>query len=1030
MPCRIQMRLLAPMHTHRLTPVSLKFLHLIRLLLVGLVVGPSQLSSADVAFPTVFNTQEESIPLLKPEAARDRISVPEGFEVTLFASEPAVQQPIAITTDARGRLWVAENYTYSENAVNFHPNLRDRIVILEDTDQDGRFDRRTVFWDKARKLTSVAVGLGGVFALCPPHLLFIPDQNGDDVPDAEPQVLLDGWSDGTIRHTIVNGLKWGPDGWLYGRHGIQATSEVGVPGTPAAQRVAINVGLWRYHPASRQFEVVAQGTTNPWGHDWDEHGQLFFINTVIGHLWHVVPGAYYKRMYGEHFNPRLYELIDQTADHFHWDTREIWHDIRKLGVTPTTSEAGGGHAHSGLMIYLGDNWPASYRNSVFAVNYHGKRLNQDRLERRGAGYVGKHAPDFLRSEDPWFRGIDLLYGPDGGVFVADWSDIGECHDHDGIHRTSGRIYKVTYGKPKWDGPRDLRSLPDAELVRLQMHRNDWFVRQARLVLQERFLKGADMAAVHRQLSALYQEQTEVSRKLRALWCLSVTGGAQPAWLRSQLASSEEHLRVWAMRLLTDREAPSPELLSRLTELARTESSGLVLAFLASTLQRVPPTGRWALAEALGAQRTFAADPTFPLLVWYGLQPSIDGDPDRAVQMAETTVLPKVRRFITRQLAEDWDKNLPRISRLTEVLGKSSSSALQEDLLGGMTDALRGLRRAKPPTDWSNLAAQLMNSPVASVKALARELSVVFGDGRALEDLRRQVADTQADLTSRRQALRVLVQSRAEGLVPLAQGLLGEIEIAPDAVQALGTSGAPEVADILLKQYRSLRSVAAKAEAVQALASRPAFATRLLEAVTSGAISRADVGAVHLRQLRSLGQAGISQRVDELWPLSRPLSAEKQKRLAEFKARLLPESLARADASNGRKLFQQACASCHKLFGEGGQVGPDLTGSDRRNLDYLLDNLLDPSGVVPENFRMSVITLKDGRVVNGLVGSGNDRTLNVQSATEKLVLERAEVESVKPSSFSMMPEGLVDALSDAQLQELVRYLMSPGQVPLP
>ena len=149
-----------------------------------------------------------------------------------------------------------------------------------------------------------------------------------------------------------------------------------------------------------------------------------------------MPGAYYKRMYGEHPNPHLYELIDQTADHFHWDTKEAWSDIRKAGASPTTAEAGGGHAHSGLMFYLGDNWPVEYRDAMFTINFHGRRLNSDRLERRGAGYVGRHAPDFMTMEDPWFRGLDLPAGRTA-AFRLGLFDIGSAADRDGIHRPSG-----------------------------------------------------------------------------------------------------------------------------------------------------------------------------------------------------------------------------------------------------------------------------------------------------------------------------------------------------------------------------------------------------------------------------------------------------------------------------------------------------------------------------------------------------------------------------------------------------------------
>src|SRR5205823_3509999 len=191
---------------------------------------------------------------------------------------------------------------------------RDRILVFEDTNGDGRFNKRTVFWDRAYNLSGIQIGNGGVWACCAPHLLFIPVKEGGLVPNGKPEVVLDGWNT-KIKHNIVNGLTWGPDGWLYGCHGILAESRPAPPGTPDEQRPRLNCGIWRYHPMRKTFEVVCHGTTNPWGLDFDEHGEAFFINCVIGHLWHMIPGAHYKRMYGLDYNRYAYDLIDATSDH-------------------------------------------------------------------------------------------------------------------------------------------------------------------------------------------------------------------------------------------------------------------------------------------------------------------------------------------------------------------------------------------------------------------------------------------------------------------------------------------------------------------------------------------------------------------------------------------------------------------------------------------------------------------------------------------------------------------------------------------
>ena len=192
---------------------------------------------------------------------------------------------------------------------------------------------------------------------------------------------------------------------------------------------------------------------------------MFFINTVNGHLWHLIPGAHFVRPHTIEPNPRVYEPIDQHADHYHWDNAQgAGHDPVDHGRED--DRRGGGHAHSGLMIYLGDNWPEEYRGKLFTLNFHGRRINVERLERAGSGYVGRHEPDIVFAADPWFRGIDLSYGPDGGVFVLDWSDTGECHEHNGVHRTSGRIYKFTYGQPA-------RASPSATSTKLDDRATSW-----------------------------------------------------------------------------------------------------------------------------------------------------------------------------------------------------------------------------------------------------------------------------------------------------------------------------------------------------------------------------------------------------------------------------------------------------------------------------------------------------------------------------------------------------------------------------
>jgi putative membrane-bound dehydrogenase-like protein len=1008
-------------------------------LLIGIFsagAGAIALAAAPVtAFPEPYNSETRGNPMPAADAARS-FQLPDGFRVTVFAAEPDVRQPISMAFDPRGRLWVGENYTYAEAQVNFATNLNDRILIFEDTDGDGRFDKRTVFWDQAKILTSALPGNGGVFVLCPPRLLFVPDRNGDDVPDGEPEVLLDGFNTTTgNRHTFANGLKWGPDGWLWGRVGISSQARIGRPGARDGERVVMNGGIWRYHPQRRVVEAVCHGTTNPWGLDWNEVGEPFFINTVIGHLWHAIPGAHFKRMHGEDVNPHSYDLIDQHADHYHFDTGKGWTASRVQSdgsAAPSSDELGGGHAHAGLMIYQGQNWPDAWRGRLFTLNLHGRRVNEERLERSGSGYVARHEPDFLRVGDTWFRGLDLLQGPDGGVFISDWSDTGECHDSDGVHRTSGRIYKVTYREPKKVVPPDFGSLSDADLIPFLFDANEWLVRHARRVLADRTAEGRNLQKARAELLARFDGQTGSVGKLRALWALNAAGGATSDWLLARTRDADEYVRSWAVRLLLDDPARGDEkVFARLIEMGRSDPSAFVRLYLASALQRLPFGARRELAAALVRHREDIGDHNLPLMLWYGIEPLVSAQPDAGIELALASEHQVIRRFIARRLAEDIESNPAPLASLLRRATESGAGrpVLFEDILRGLSDALRGLRKIAPPAEWAAFAAEAARSSDAATRDQVRDLSALFGDGRALEALRDVVADPKADAATRRSALKTLIEGRAENLAPLLKAISDDSTLRAPALAGLLQLGEPDASALAISRYQWL-GLEERPVLLAALVSRPGPARALLDAVAGGKISRGDLSPFHARQIASLGDAALNQRLTEVWGNVRGTDAEKRATMERLRKQLSVDRLKAADLPHGRQLFNQVCASCHTLFGEGGRIGPDLTGSGRANLDYLLENAVDPSAVVPADYRMSVVELKDGRVLNGVVAEKTDRVLSLQTMTERVTVERGDIGTVRESALSLMPDGLIESLDETQVRDLIAYLMSPRQVPLP
>ncbi len=697
---------------------------------VGRVSGAAPAVVATVA-PAPFPAAE----------AASHMSLPEGFNATLFAGEPDVVQPIAFTFDDRGRLWVAECYSYP-NWSQEGTTGKDRILIFEDTKGNGNFDKRTVFADDLMNLSGLEIGFdehgaAGVFCCCAPRFIFIPAAGGDggqtltDKPSGPPRVILDGWDIKKIAHNVYNGLAWGPDGWLYGLHGIQATSHIGKPGMPDNQRTTVSCGVWRYHPTRGTFEVVCNGGTNPWGLDWDEYGQGFITNCVIAHLWHVIPGAHYQRMYGQDPTPDTYDLMTSCADHLHW-AGGAWTDSR--GGTGKHSEAGGGHAHVGAMVYLGDNWPAAYRNSLFTCNLHGNRVNNDLLEQKGSGYVAHHGKDFLMANDSWFRGIAIKYGPDGAAFVSDWTDTGECHNAKVVDRSNGRIYKVSYGKttPVALKLADLAALSDMDLAGLHTHLNDWFPRHARRLLEQRAAMRPIAPAALEQLRQILATSPSVPHRLRALWTLHAVGAAEAPAVAALLDDPAEYIRAWAIQLLVEKGELSDALRGKFTEMAKADPSPVVRLNLASAIQRLAPASRWDVVEALASHADDAADQNLPLMNWYAMAPLPAADPDRAVALIGKVKLAQVRQNLARRVGSIDGAGL---ARLAKFLGASPSVDAARDVLRGMTDALQGQRHAPMPAGWAAAYPKLAASTDPDVRTVATSLAVLFGDKTALESLR-------------------------------------------------------------------------------------------------------------------------------------------------------------------------------------------------------------------------------------------------------------------------------------------------------
>ena len=544
--------------------------------------------------------------------------MPPGFSAQVVAAEPDVVQPVAYTIDDRGRLWVVENTNYP----TCPGTAKDKVLIFEDADGDGKFEKRSVFFDKATFTTGIAVGFGGVWLGSPPELLFIPDKEGDAVADGAPVKVLDGWGHEDT-HETLNDFIWGPDGWLYGTQGVFTQSNVGRPGAPDGERVRVNAGVWRYHPTKRKFELYAEGVSNQWGIDWNDHGQAFFAACVVPHLWQAIQGGRYQRQAGAHFNPYTYEDIQTIA----------WGKYEKA-------------AYCGAMIYLGGQWPAEWRDTFFFHDIHMNKLRNEKLERVGSGFASKRNVDFIVANDAWYRGLSPQYGPDGSVFINDWYDRVPCHQQrEFTDRTNGRIYKIVY-----DGAKpttvDLTKASDAELVEMQLQANDWYVRHARRLLQERGPKPE----VHAALAKMLTENPDDTRQLRALWALHCTAGLSEAIALEALKAKSEYVRAWTVQLVCEDGRPAEALLAEFARLAQDDPSPVVRLYLASAAGRIAIPQRWPILSALAAHEEDAKDRNLPLLLWYAAEPAVAADLARGAELLVNCKIPKVQEFITRRIA--------------------------------------------------------------------------------------------------------------------------------------------------------------------------------------------------------------------------------------------------------------------------------------------------------------------------------------------------------------------------------------------
>lgn len=940
-------------------------------------------------------------PPLSPEAALQKMTVPEGFSVELVASEPQIVNPVSMTIDERGRFWITESLEYPRRAPG--PG-RDRIKVLEDTDGDGQVDKTSIFAEGLNIPSGIAVGYGGVWVANAPDILFLQDTDGDGKADKQ-QVIVTGFGrDDT--HELPNSLTWGPDGWLYGLNGVFNQSHIKHQG----KEHHFTCALFRIHPRTHAFEVFAQGTSNPWGIAWDPEGSAFVSACVIDHLWHLVETGYYHRQGGPY--PPYTWKMESIVEHKH-----------QLA------------AYCGIHYFDSDAYPERYRDKLYMGNVHAGAINVDKLQRDGSTYFGTTEEDFLQANDVWFMPVVQKTGPDGCLYVLDWYDRFHCYqdanrDPAGVDRLHGRLYRIRYQ----DSPRapkfDLTQETDDQLIERLHSGNVYFRDSAQRLLAER-----NSPETRPLLERLVRDEA-VSRKTRmhALWSLVSTGALEESFHQELLRHADPGFRAWGVRAAGNFRTPSAAIRGRVAALAADPSPDvrLQVAIAANKIE-----GLDAVAVLSDVLVHVGDDKVLPNVIWQNLYPLLDSHGEQFLELTHREELRRaavLREILPRaieRMLDGGDKSSATVAALlaamirgatadSDTAGKSLrmlTAKVQSGELGG--DALQSLRAELNPHLKKVFADG--NHPLLLPAAL---LATTWSDPTGAAAVRSRLASPEFPEAVRLEALQALVAAAHDSVLEemdqiLSQPRQSSAEFRGAALAALGRLDRPEVAEMVLRHYAA-QEPEVQPKAIELLTQRTTWSKALLQRIGQDEIPATALNVNQVRQLLAAEDKELVEMVRSRWGSIRSgRNPQADQLIAEIRDRLGKRA---GDPHRGQVVFTKLCAQCHKIHGEGQDVGPDITLIGRTSLDQLLSNVLDPSLVIGVGYQVTNVLTVDGRVLSGIAVESNSQrvVLKLQGGKTETV-PRDEIEQEKLSELSMMPEELEKQLSQQELLDLFTFL---------
>ena len=966
----------------------------------------------------------ETVSDLPPDPETERLSfkVAEGFEVNLWAANPMLAKPIQMNWDPQGRLWVASSSMYPQIKPGEAP--ADKVIVLEDTDNDGQADKSEVFADGLLIPTGVVPGDGGAYVANSTELVHLKDADGDGKADGR-RVVLSGFGTEDTHH-ILHTFRWGNDGRLYFNQSIYIHSHLE---TPWGTKRLMGSGIWRFQPESYQLDVFARGMVNPWGHAIDRYGQSFSTDGAGGEgIYYTFPGSAF-----------------QTAKS--WDG---FADMERIlqGMNP------GSPKYCGIEIVTGRHLPDDWQGNAITNDFRANRVVRYQLTDENGTYISKQMPDVITSKDVAFRPIDVKMGPDGAIYIADWYNPiiqhGEVDFRDKRRdKTHGRIWRITAkGRPLVKRP-TLVGAPVSDVLAQLNSPEEWTRHQAKLVLRS---LGAKM--VLPSLESYVAASKDDDQKLEALWTYQSLDTPNAALLGELLKSKKPQVRAAATRVVPDWADRLPDAMALLATQTADEHP-LVRLEAVRSLARIPSASAIEIAMTVLDQ---PKDSNVEYALWTTANETknvwmpaflagklrFNDKPAHVAYALQAVKSPEALATLVKQLRAG---QIPPSSRadVFELIGSvgtaDDATTLFEIATNDSTDARTATAafasieksiRQRNVAPKNVDAAQLSKRIAAKdddLRAAAMRFSGASQTVAVREDLKKAAITPETSPVVARAAVEALAEWGGESAVFLKQLDAANQDWSRRAL-AVGALSSIDPADAGRRAAELLGAAPADADVsvlLTAFLQREGGGDVLAAALSDKKISP-DTAKLAMRYVNSTGRdtPALTQRFRDAAGIgegSQPLTPEQM-------AEMVRDVQTKGDAARGELVFRSAgasCFQCHGIGGAGGQLAPDLRAIGATSpVDYLIESITEPNKAVKDGYQAVVVATKKGEVFNGIKVSQDDKQIVLRDAVkDRIVIPVASVRRERAGG-SLMPAGLGDTLTRGEFLDLIKFLAELGK----